>query len=245
MPTNGPVFRSWVLRALLSLALGVSFFQAHAQVPVSGCGQSNLLQTILLAGGGGTVTFTQDCSITLTNTLVIDNSVTIDAGGHNVSIGATAPMQLVSLASGVSFTAIQITFAGGRTTNFPGAALSVSLDATAVFTNCTFSGNTAIGAAGLPGFPGADSSGDGQNGNNGLPGSDASGGAIFNQGTLTLLNCRFLTNPALAGNGGDGGAGGNGGGQPLDTSKMGARDMLQAGYAERGVGTPGSGFRSR
>lgn len=40
-------------------------------------------------------------------------------------------------------------------------------------------------------------------------------------------------------------AGGNGGGQPLDTSKMGARDMLQAGYAERGVGTPGSGFRSR
>jgi len=53
----------------------------------------------------------------------------------------------------------------------------------------------------------------GGNGRNGLTSSPALGGAIYNLGSLTLLNCTLTTNSATGGNGGSGGNGGNGGGE--------------------------------
>ena len=60
--------------------------------------------------------------------------------------------------------------------------------------------------------------GNGNVGNNASNGTNALGGAIYNQGTNYLINCTFLTNSANGGNGGTGGyppvggtEGGNGG----------------------------------
>jgi hypothetical protein len=57
------------------------------------------------------------------------------------------------------------------------------------------------------------------NGRNGFNGGDATGGALYNQGTTYVFDCSFLTNNAAGGNGGNGsggahlgGDGGNGGG---------------------------------
>jgi hypothetical protein len=51
----------------------------------------------------------------------------------------------------------------------------------------------------------------GNNGSRGGAATDGFGGAIFNLGSLSLINCQFFTNSAVGGNGGDGGAGQDGG----------------------------------
>src|SRR5689334_5083950 len=50
---------------------------------VSGCNQQDLENAI---AGGGSVTFAQDCEITLTNTIRFVLTTQLDASGHNVSI---------------------------------------------------------------------------------------------------------------------------------------------------------------
>ncbi len=99
-------------------------------------------------------------------------------------------------------------FNGGLGTNRGGAIFLGQ--AWAALTNCTFSTNNAIGADGTNGLAGASQNGVGKNGGNGETGQDAFGGAIWNDGPLSLDNCQFQQNSALAGDGGDGGAGGAG-----------------------------------
>ena len=76
-------------------------------------------------------------------------------------------------------------------------------------TNCILTGNSAVGTNGTAG---ADGNGGttAQNGGNGTAGGPALGGAIYNLGSLTAIDCQFLTNSATGGSGGAGGAGGNG-----------------------------------
>lgn len=79
------------------------------------------------------------------------------------------------------------------------------------FTNSLTVTNMTLSNAGANG---SDSpSGNGGNGRNGLASKPALGGAIFNHGALTLLNCTLSTNNATGGDGGSGGNGGNGGGE--------------------------------
>src|SRR5882672_4127382 len=163
--------------------------------------------SLRVALASGIATFTEDCEILLTDTILIDADFMMDTQGHNVTINGQNLVSLFSITN-ASFQAFGISFINGRSeTN--GGALYIDEDSTVVLSNCTFSGNVAIGTNGLNGANGADSdSGNGGNGGNGRPGDRAVGGAIFSLGSLELYNCTISSNSAA---GGDGGSGGNGG----------------------------------
>ncbi len=75
---------------------------------------------------------------------------------------------------------------------------------------CVFATNTAAGGAGGAGGAGAPGIWNGGLGGNGNTGGPGYGGAIYNQGELTLINCSFNGNSASGGQGGAGGAAGTG-----------------------------------
>jgi hypothetical protein len=133
--------------------------------------------------GGGPVTFTNDATIVVSNTLGINFSTSIDASGHNVTLSGNNSNRVFNVASGVTLIITNVTIANGRT----------------------------VGANGATGATGNDGTSTGQNGGNGGNGSDGTGGAILNSGNLALFNCVLQSNSTVGGNGGTGGTGGNGG----------------------------------
>src|SRR6266850_1737597 len=162
----------------------------------------------LAAFDGDPVTFNEDCSITLSTPVTIDSDTTIDAQGHKVTISGDNQLLVFDVASGVTFNVFGLTISSGQNTN--GGALYINEGATVVLSNCTFTGNNAIGADGFDGTNGlSNSNGKGGNGRPGAAGVAGSGGAIFNLGDLTLLNSTLATNRAAGGKGGNGGDGGN------------------------------------
>jgi hypothetical protein len=194
----------------LALAILLAAVEARGDAIFSGCSQSALIKAIAT---GGTVNYTQDCSLTLTNTIQITNSVIIDAAGHAASISGNNATRIFNIAPGVEVTLRGLTLTSGRATNNGGSAIFINSDATVTLVGCVLSANAVFGANGIPGNPGDDhttkNGGDGGNGTAGTPGF---GGAIFNQGTLAVYNCVFGTNTATGGIGGAGGDGGAGGG---------------------------------
>ncbi|HEX3797701.1 MAG TPA: carboxypeptidase-like regulatory domain-containing protein [Verrucomicrobiae bacterium] len=105
---------------------------------------------------------------------------------------------------------------GGNGTNgtsggfgFGGAVYNLG---TNIVINCIFLTNSATGGNGGNGGGGGSSGvSTGGNGGSGGNGGFASGGAIYNLGTLVLSNCTFAGNGTIAGNGGTGGTNGAGG----------------------------------
>ena len=173
------------------------------------CAQIDAFLTAVQQGG---YFLLSDCTtIVLSNTLTIAKSVTLDSGTNNVTITGNNLFRLFTVLPGVTnFTLSGITLSGGQDPN--GGGLYVSPSATVVLTNCTLIGNRAVGANGVDGTDGSTSGINGGNGGNGTAGIAAFGGTIYNLGTLTALNCQFLTNSATGGSGGAGGGGGNGSG---------------------------------
>src|ERR1051326_5754153 len=101
------------IAGVLAICL-LSAGSARASGPVTNCTQAALEAAL---AGGGSVTFTQDCSLTLTNTINITANVSLDAGGKTVTISGNNVIRLFTVASGVRFTNIGLTFSGGRETN--------------------------------------------------------------------------------------------------------------------------------
>ena len=151
-----------------------------------------------------------DCPIiVLSNTLVIANDVTLDAGSAGTVITGNTLIRLFTVLAPATLTLSGLTLSGGLSTN--GGAILVEAGAQTFISNCSFRGNAALGSNGLAGADGsASSSGIGGNGKNGGKGGSGWGGAIFNAGDLTLTSCQFLTNRAAGGNGGKGGGGASG-----------------------------------
>jgi len=163
----------------------------NGQAPVHGCvaGSGNNDTIVFAAGVTGTITlsFTPGVlpAIVGGETLTITGptaspGITISGGGAVqlmiVKLGATLNLQFLTLENGsVSGTPVQ----GGGIVN----------NGTLTVTNCTFSGNQAVG----------------NNGENG------EGGGIFNSGTLTVSSSTLSDNHAIGGSGSvEGGAGGGG-----------------------------------
>ena len=160
---------------------------------------------------GGYFPLSNCTTIVLTNTVTISNSVILDAGTNNVTIAGNNLFRLFTVLPGVSnFTLRGLTISGGQDAN--GGGLFINQGATVVLTNCTFTGNRAVGANGAAGAVGSSGGVSGGNGGDGIGGGSALGGAIYNLGSLTALSCQFLTNSGSGGNGGAGGGGGNGSG---------------------------------
>jgi hypothetical protein len=191
-----------VLALLICLGSGTI---APAGGLVTDCTETGLRQAL---AGGGVVTFASDCSITLTSPLeLFSNDTLIDGRGRKVSIsgGGTVPIFIVR--EGAALTNFGLTLLAGVNTN--GGALFIDFGASVTLSNCTLAGNKAIGASGTAGTVGADDPhGNGGNGTSGTSGQPGFGGAVYNLGSLTILDCTFVTNSA---SGGAGGAGGNGG----------------------------------
>src|SRR4051812_45409749 len=94
---------------------------AHAAtVTVSTCSQQGLTDAITAAGSGGTVQFTADCSITLSSTISLVQSVTIDGAGQAVTISGGGSVQVFSIASTATVTLNHLTIVNGLGPDDPG-----------------------------------------------------------------------------------------------------------------------------
>jgi hypothetical protein len=152
--------------------------------------------------------FTEDCSITLSAPVPITTDTLIDAQGHNVSISGDNQLLIFEIEEPATLTILGVTITGGQNTN--GGAIFVNGGSFLVLSNCTLTANQAIGTNGVDGANGSNVQlGNGGNGRNATPGGAALGGAIFNLGSVTLMNCNVSSNSAAGGTGANGGAGGN------------------------------------
>src|SRR5512140_3404358 len=119
---------------------------------VSDCTEA-ALRTAL--SGGGLVTFSEDCSITLTEPLVVSSgSTTIDASGHAVTLSGGGSVWHFTV--GANLTLLGLTLTGGYSTN-GGGAMTIGSGAVVVVSNCVFSGNSGVGTSGTNGVNGVDS----------------------------------------------------------------------------------------
>jgi hypothetical protein len=215
-PTNG-VFR-WTPAMAGSHDMKVIITEQNTSLSATQTFTVNVLLTnncsqyaefVAAVAGGGLVMLTNCPTIVLSNTVTIATSVTLDAGTNNVMITGNNLVRLFTVLPGVTnFTLRGLTLSGGNDTN--GGALYISQGAVVLLTNCTLASNQAVGDGGVSGTDGSSGGIDGGNGGNGTAGGSAFGGAIYNLGSLTALNCQFLTNSAVGGSGGDGGGGGDG-----------------------------------
>jgi hypothetical protein len=193
-----------LVTAIVFLCAGQSV--SRAATNVTDCSEDALRSALAL---GGAVIFTNDCSITLSDTITITNSVTLNGAGHTVTISGGDAVRIFTVQSGATLVLANLTLTGGKSTD--GGALYVTSGANAWITNCVFTGNTAAGSTGTDGISGGTN-----NVNAGAKGTDASvggvgrGGAIFNQGNLALLSSQVISNTATGGSGGNGGSGGAG-----------------------------------
>ncbi|HWW02860.1 MAG TPA: immunoglobulin domain-containing protein [Candidatus Acidoferrum sp.] len=189
--------------AVLALSVGLS---ARAQTVVTDCTEDELVAAV---SAGGTVTFSGNCAITLSQPINVAGTVIIDASPYTVTLSGGGAVPLFTVEGNLTLKGM--TLAGGFSSS--GGALYINPSGDVFATNCTFSGNTAAGTNGTAGVNGSNSAfGVGGGGTAGTAGTSASGGAIYNAGTLTLWNCTLVTNNAAAGNGAAGGNGGSSGG---------------------------------
>jgi hypothetical protein len=158
-------------------------------------------------GEGGLVVL-DDCSMAISNGFLISTPITIVGEGTNTTLNAGNRTRIFTVAGGGRLEVQNITFTGGRSVS--GGAVFVHANAEAVFSNCVFSANSALGEDGTNGVAGDDQPGIGDDGCAGANGTNGLGGAVFNKGNVVFLNCRFLRNSATGGDGGTGGPGGSG-----------------------------------
>lgn len=179
---------------------------AQADTVVTDCTEDSLIGAV---NAGGTVTFSGDCSITLSQPIELTGTVTIDGAGHTVSLSGGGAVSLFNVSGALTLKNLKLTAGLGAL----GGAIAIVPNGSVLATNCVFAGNIAAGTNGTAGVNGNDSpnatGGDGSAGGSGTAGI---GGAIYNSGTLALWNCSFITNSAVGGNGAAGGNGGNSGG---------------------------------
>jgi hypothetical protein len=174
---------------------------------VQGCTEAALRAALT---GGGTVSFSTDCSITLSQQIFVGQATVIDAQGHNVVISGAGTVRIFDAAADLTLRGLSLVNGKSQSS---GGAVFVQPGVVFIARNCTFSGNTVLATNGLVGTTGTTNSiGTGSDGSPGGNGQGAFGGAIYNRGSAALINCSLLTNSATAGAGGAGGAGGSGGG---------------------------------
>ena len=155
---------------------------------------------------GGTVTFSCDGTITLTQTITNTSDTRLDGSGHQIIISGSNACRVFFVNSNVNLTLVNLTIANGLSTNGYGGG--IYNEGTVNATNTTFDGNEVLGASSL-GWPGT-------------TGGSALGGAVANSGVMNLINCSFTNNSAVGGAGGHDPDPGYGQGCPGGTGSGGA-----------------------
>jgi predicted outer membrane repeat protein len=122
-----------------------------------------------------TINFANDYTITLTSTLSITKSKTIDGAGHNITISGSNAMRVFYVYVIPALTLSNLTVANGKVTNDDGGGMNNNSLSTTL-TNVTFSGNSV---------------------------TNGDGGGIYNNSLYTTLtNVTFSGNSATNGKGG-------------------------------------------
>ena len=201
------------LRAGLCGMILLSFLAFGPQLFAGGAVTSATEASLRAAlNGGGLVTFSSDFAITISQPIMITQAATtIDAGSHNVSIStASNGVPLIRAMTNLTLTGLSLL---NGTSPTAGGALYVQPGVSVIASHCVFAGNSAIGTNGLTGVNASTNSNNtGGNGSAGTKGVSAAGGAIYNAGSLALINCTLTNNSATGGVGGGGGTGGPGSG---------------------------------
>jgi hypothetical protein len=169
-------------------------------IVVTNCTEAALRAAI---AGGGTVTFACDGTITLTNTITIATDTWLDGSGHRVTISGGNAVRVFEVPANATLTLVNLTIANGAAyggLDIDGAGGAIYNSGTAIVDLCTLTGNLASGADGTE--------------EGVFIGGDGLGGAVYNDGTGTLVVRRstFWGNrvsggagaPVYPGPGGDG-----------------------------------------
>jgi hypothetical protein len=167
-----------------------AMLELYPTVTVTNCTEASLRAAM---AGGGTVTFACDGTIVLSNTISINTKTVLDASGHRVTISGNHSNRVFYVGSDGDLTLSNLVIADGSSDQ--GAGVYNEGSVTAV--NCTFTGNSVVGAAGSHNY---------YQGAGGAGGSVA-GGAVWNTGQLRFSGCTFAGNSAVGGAGGQGGYG--------------------------------------
>ena len=209
MQTRRSVALERIVVGFFVLTILTSLSSARAGGVVSSCSEASLSAAL---NGGGTVTFSADCTITNTQQIVINRADTfIDAAGHSVIISGGNAVPIFAVLTNLTIRGVALV--NGASTNFGGAALYIQPGVVVIANNCVFAGNSVLGTNGAIGTAGiTNSSTSGTDGGPGTQGVSALGGAIYNLGSLALSNCVLTNNSVTGGQGGNGGPGGGGGG---------------------------------
>jgi hypothetical protein len=190
------------------------------------------------------VTFACDGTITLAGTISNGVPTVLDGSSHQITISGSNARTVFWVAANVNFTLTNLTIAEGS--SFSGGGI-FNNGGIVTLVKWRFAGNCARGT----------------NGGDGTPGQAACGGAIYNAGWLTAINCAFTSNSAVGGSSGQeswssfppcssGGVGGDaGGGAICNLGNLVLTACLLAnnsatggvgGLGESGPLLPGSGF---
>jgi hypothetical protein len=143
--------------------------------------------------GGGTVTFSVDGTIVLTNTITISTNVVLDGTNHSIILSGGGTNEIFILPAAINFTLRNLTLANGKSNGViyfgnlygaPGYGGAIYSQGNLGVEQCIFSNNIAIG-----GLPEGDSSDSGF------------GGAIYSTGSLNITNTLFVNNAAIGSSG--------------------------------------------
>lgn len=184
----------------------------------------SLREAIAAAAPGSVITFTSALSgvMTLKTTLIISRNLAINGPStKSIIISGNNSTRVFLINSPIHFTIRNLTIANGSVKgkrgatgelgkpghageNAEGAGL-LNNGGVVTIENCTFRNNKVRGGAGGKGGLGIIAASiDHINGGTGGIGGDGLGGAVYNSGTLHLINCTFSGNKAIGGDGGGG-----------------------------------------
>jgi CSLREA domain-containing protein len=153
--------------------------------------------------GADTITFSLSGTITVNSLLLMPLNtpmLTIDGSGQTVTIDGNNSVRIGGIDTLNSLTLNHLTITNGRTNAGGGGIFNYG---TLIVTNCTFSGNNAIGSGSVGGI----------------------GGGIYNTGTLTVSNSIFSGNNSTNGDGGGGGIYNNSGTAIISNSTFSANTV--------------------
>lgn len=206
------VFKTFAERFRAGWLAMVCFFLMDCAAQATVVTNFNQAGLVAALTNNSPVTFLTNGTIVLTNTLRITNDTTIDGEGHSITLSGSNAVRIFFVTNHAILTLLNLTVANGQSSN--GAGI-FNAGGTVIMSNCFLSANLAIGNPAK----------DGKNGSSGSDGGAASagfagsGGGIYNQSGVIMLNRTAVfgnaasgSNGGLGGNGSDGSQfGGNGG----------------------------------
>lgn len=159
------------------------------------CNETNLRNAI---ASGGSIRFSCDGLIQISQSIVVSNDVILDASGRTVTLRGSGTNRIFEVRSNSSLSLINLTLVDGVARGAAATATSdggngrggaiVNDGGTLNLLGCVFSNNLAEGGSPYSGGPFP------------RPAGDGSGGAIWNNSLLNSSNCLFHANHARSGN---------------------------------------------